>query len=134
MFDRTRHLLHVAGSLLRERRKTKSRSPEWPRVRAQFLHLHPNCAACSSTVRLQVHHQYPFHLDPTKELDPTNLITLCMATRECHLLVGHLDDWEDYNPQVVADADHARSTPTYFTALQQRAAQLRAVRAAQAKH
>jgi len=47
----------------------------------------------------------PFHLHPELELDPTNLITLCMQPgQECHLYVGHGDSWKAYNPDVKQDA------------------------------
>lgn len=78
------------------------RSPAWPRVRATHLALHPCCAACGSRRKLEVHHVEPVHLAPARELDPTNLMTLC---RRCHKLVGHLDSWTSYNPDAPEDAD-----------------------------
>lgn len=68
----------------------------------------PACMACGHRGRgLQVHHIKPFHLHPNLELDPNNLITLCeIKGREHHLLLGHLDDWESYNPNVRADVKH----------------------------
>ncbi len=36
------------------------------------------------------------------ELDPRNLITLCVHhDSEHHVLLGHLDDYESYNPHVL---------------------------------
>lgn len=46
------------------------------------------------------HHVVPVHIDPTRELDPANLITLCPPH---HLLFGHLMLWEAYNSEVVKD-------------------------------
>jgi len=49
---------------------------------------------------------FPFHFvvlcgRPDLELDPRNLITLCTEPKfEHHLLLGHLDDFESYNPDV----------------------------------
>ncbi len=82
------------------------RSSEWPKVRAQHLALHPTCAACGSAHdKMEVHHKLPFHLDPSKELDPNNLITLCEhPSHICHLIFGHLLDFRSYNPQVEQDA------------------------------
>lgn len=83
----------------------KDRSPEWPRVAHEHLSIEPACVACGHKGRgLQVHHIKPFHLYPELELDPHNLITLCeIKGRDHHLLLGHLDNWESYNPNVHTD-------------------------------
>jgi hypothetical protein len=60
---------------------------------------------------LQVHHILPFHLNPQLELDPSNLITLCMGKLECHLIIGHGGDYKDYNPSVVKHAELCRLKP-----------------------
>lgn len=49
---------------------------------------------------MQVHHVDPYHLDPAKELDPANLISLCMGPLECHVRIGHGDDFKAYFPDV----------------------------------
>jgi hypothetical protein len=81
------------------------RSPEWPAVAHPHLLKEPACRACGHRGQgLQVHHIKPFHLHPDLELDPNNLITLCeLKGRDHHLLLGHLDDWESYNPNVRQD-------------------------------
>jgi 5-methylcytosine-specific restriction endonuclease McrA len=87
------------------RKHGHERSPEWPRVAHEHLSIEPACAACGHRGQgLQVHHIKPFHLFPELELDPNNLITLCeLKGRDHHLLLGHLDDWESYNPNVRRD-------------------------------
>lgn len=81
------------------------RSPHWPHVRAVWLHTHPTCAACGGTEALEVHHKQPFHLNPARELDPTNFITLCECPgSDHHLHFGHLGDWKSYNQDVETDA------------------------------
>lgn len=89
------------------------RSPQWPAVRAAHLRKEPTCRACGGKLHLEVHHIEPFHLhqvDPARfpvdrELDQTNLITLCeSATHNCHLWVGHLGLWASWNTDVRADA------------------------------
>lgn len=83
----------------------KKRSPEWRKVRRGFLKLHPVCAACGGNKKLEVHHVVPFHIDPSKELDETNLITLCEKKgHDCHFHFGHLLDWESFNSNVRDDA------------------------------
>jgi hypothetical protein len=98
------HDKRLESSLQREEKKRTGRSPGWHRVEHAFVTSHPNCAACGGTEHLQVHHIMPFHLHPELELDPSNLITLCMGPSECHVLIGHGDNFRAYNPNVVADA------------------------------
>ncbi len=79
------------------------RSPKWPKVAAAFL-KGKRCACCGKTIRLNAHHKKPFHLFPELELDPNNLMALCVGTFACHLLIGHLGSWKSYNETAVEDA------------------------------
>lgn len=92
--------LKLLGSLVRERAKTKQRSPKWAAFRDRILAEQPACAACGGKWLRQVHHVQPFHLFPAAELESTNVIVLCMGTRECHVRIGHGDDFKAWNPQV----------------------------------
>jgi 5-methylcytosine-specific restriction endonuclease McrA len=78
------------------------RSSKWPEVRKKWLETNNSCAACGCKNNLQIHHCIPFHLDRSKELDPTNFITLCEGKggREDHLMIGHLGNWKSINPDV----------------------------------
>ena len=78
------------------------RSSQWPKVERAFLVENPCCKVCDSRKYLNVHHIFPYHLFPEKELITTNLITLCRAHHE---LFGHLDDWKAYNPTVQEDSE-----------------------------
>jgi len=104
------HAIKVKGSELREVIKSKKRSPHWDEVRDNFIEENPRCAACGSIKKLQVHHIVPFSHEPEKELDPTNLIVLCMDTNECHLVIGHGGSFMFYNPEVVDDAQGAKAS------------------------
>lgn len=77
------------------------RSPKWSSVRKQHLDTQPNCAACGRDKKLEVHHIEPVHLNPERELDPSNLITLC--DNPCHILFGHLMDYKSWNKEVIYD-------------------------------
>jgi len=79
-----------------------ARSPKWSSVRKAFLRDNPSCAACGSTKTLEVHHIEPVHLNPDRELDSSNLITLC--DKYCHFAIGHLMNYKSYNPNVIIDA------------------------------
>jgi hypothetical protein len=81
----------------------EGRSPQWPRVRREHLATNPSCAACGTSKGVEVHHVIPFSHDPSLELDPGNLLTLC-EPRGCHLRIGHNFDWRAMNPHAVADA------------------------------
>lgn len=83
----------------------EGRSSKWPRVRADYLKAHPFCAACGGTSDLEVHHVTPFRVDPSRELDAANLITLCESPeRLCHFRDGHLFDFRSFNPTARQDA------------------------------
>lgn len=98
-----------------ERQHTESRSSHWPKVRAAHLAKHPTCEACGAKAKpnkaLQAHHIIPFHNDPAKELDPDNLITLCIdgvGHCDCHLLIGHAGNFKCHNENVLRDAKRFR--------------------------
>ena len=106
------------------------RSGHWHTVEEEFRSAHPTCETCSGDVNLQVHHRFDFHEAillgrPDMELDPRNLITLCMdPDLQHHLLLGHLDDYRSYNPNVADDvatfatmsAERIRSSPNWQAA------------------
>lgn len=97
------------------------RSSQWPKIEHAFRASHPTCAACGGTEKLQVHHKQPFHLFPALELDPNNLITLCMGPNDCHLLIGHGDNFKMWNPNVEKDAAEALANPSERTLIVERA-------------
>lgn len=81
------------------------RSPHWHTFEKHWLEKHGTCEACDGTKKLQVHHEVPFHKDPSKELDPTNVLTLCEDGKtNCHLHIGHNGNFRNDNPNVRKDA------------------------------
>ena len=102
----------------------KPRSPEWPKVEHAHLKVFPTCAACDSSKKLNVHHIKPFHLFPELELEPTNLITLCMD-KDCHILLGHGDNFKAYNPNVIADVATVKANINLLTETAEKAKQNR---------
>jgi 5-methylcytosine-specific restriction protein A len=89
----------------------QKRSSHWPVVEHKHLQQHPSCAVCGKRQHIQVHHIIPFHSHPELELDPANLITLCMGLKQCHLKIGHGGSFKMYNPHVVGDAMKLRQQP-----------------------
>jgi 5-methylcytosine-specific restriction endonuclease McrA len=80
------------------------RSPKWSTVRKEHLKDNNYCAACGRTSKLEVHHIEPVHMNPDRELDISNLITLCDSP--CHLLFGHLMNYQSWNKSVIEDCDY----------------------------
>jgi hypothetical protein len=100
-------MLHQAADAAILQKFQLARSPAWPDVEHAFRAAHPHCAACGETIMLNVHHIFPFHYvvlcgRPDLELDFRNLLTACVRP-DClhHLELGHLDDFESYNPAVL---------------------------------
>jgi hypothetical protein len=93
------------------------RSSQWPKVRRQHLQLQPLCQICGTSDKVEVHHIVPFSVDPSLELQPSNLISLCESKQPgliCHLTVGHLGNYKDVNANVVADC---QALSGFFTKL-----------------
>ena len=99
-------LKHVKDVIQGKATVGQKRSSKWPTVRKHHLEAHPTCAVCGGTKKLEVHHKAAFSDHPELELEPSNLITLCEASKSCnhHLFVGHLGDYKKINPDVVEDA------------------------------
>lgn len=86
------------------------RSPKWNEVRDAYLNKYPKCIVCGTTEKIQIHHIFPFHFcvstgRPDLELDDRNFMPLCEneLKQNHHLLIGHLDNFESYNPDVKKD-------------------------------
>lgn len=91
-----------AGLAWLHSRPTEGRSSQWHSVRAEHLSKYPTCAACGGKDGLEVHHIEPYHINPQKELDPANLLTLCEnQSKLCHLTFGHAGFWRGWVPEVV---------------------------------
>ena len=84
-----------------------ARSSQWPKVRAEHLAKYPNCAVCGGKEMIECHHKQPFHLFPERELDESNLISLC-SKRNCHLIFGHYFNFKKFNPNVDKEAKEWR--------------------------
>ena len=88
----------------------EGRSNKWSGVRKKHLSKESCCAACDADRELEVHHVVPFDIDPARELDASNLITLC---RYCHLVIAHLRDFRIYNQNLLLDINVFRMNRQY---------------------
>ena len=92
---------HLVVSHFRGAIVGKKRSSKWSSLQKDFLEKNPECEICGTRKNLQVHHKKPFHLYPELELEESNLVTLCMDKRECHLRIAHGSSWRSYSPKLV---------------------------------
>lgn len=98
-----KHILNKVKAATRDIHNPTERSHLWPKIQHEHLAQFPTCASCGSGKKVQVHHKKPFHLHPELELNPDNLISLCMDN-DCHILIGHGSNFKAYNPDVVNDS------------------------------
>lgn len=111
----------LVGDILKGR-PLKFRSPKWHTVEKRCVARDGGrCKWCGSTVKPQGHHKKPYHLNPEDELDPNNVITLCMdPINECHLRQGHRSNehpygnWKDFNPNIQKECDDKNFTQDSF--------------------
>ena len=92
--------------------KKVKRSSKWRKVRKIHLKDNPRCAVCGLKTKVEVHHAVPFSVDPTLELEPKNLITLCENKKwgiNCHLLVGHRSNYRNFNPSIKTTIAYMRA-------------------------
>jgi hypothetical protein len=78
--------------------KLRDNSARWKRLRAAHLKKEPCCAVCGRSKNVEVHHVVPVAVDETRQLDPHNLITLCVTP--CHFMFGHFFCYHCYNKNV----------------------------------
>ena len=76
------------------------RSSKWPAWLKAFL-KGKVCIACGQREGLTGHHVVPYHEDPSRELDPTNVEPICGD--RCHIVHGHFNDFSLSNPTVRED-------------------------------
>jgi hypothetical protein len=66
------------------------RSAHWPAFLKQFLAAHPDCFGCGRKA-VTGHHDVPFHVEPARELDESNILAVCLP---CHFVLCHAGDWK----------------------------------------
>lgn len=114
MLKTIKHGINLIRHHLRDVGVSAKRSTHWPTVEKHFLEAHPTCAACGGTERLNIHHIKPFHIFPELELDPNNLITLCMSEKEDHLKIGHGGSFRAWNENVKNNAAEVLADPSKY--------------------
>lgn len=87
----------------------KVRSPKWAAFCKECIAASPVCQVCGNkTLKALVgHHRKPFHLFPELELSKDNVAIVCEngpGHMNCHLIVGHTGNFQQYNPDFDQDA------------------------------
>ena len=78
----------------------------WQRCKREFFKVVPKeCACCSNKKKIHVHHIKPRHCYPALALVMSNLIALCA---DCHLRIGHLGSYFNYNAAIEDVAMYVR--------------------------
>ena len=90
------------------------RSGKWRALEKKFLAQHNACEVCGTSKHLQVHHIKPFHLYPELELEESNLIVVCMDSKECHLRIGHGGNFKDFCPEIKKYAQEIKNKEKTF--------------------
>lgn len=80
---------------------SQGRSSKWPALERKFLKEHPECVICGRPAKI-VHHCVPVSWDPSKELDESNLRSICCESE--HRLIAHLNCYTSYNSRFDSDA------------------------------
>lgn len=111
--------LNLAASKFRTVLYKKKRSSKWASVEKKFIKNHPQCEVCGTTKHLQVHHIKPFHLYPELELEESNLIVVCMDSKECHLRIAHGGNFREYCPEIKKYAQEIKSKEKTFEEIYQ---------------
>lgn len=78
-----------AGPIVPPMPDIHARSSRWPAFLHELLIKHPACMGCGRKAATG-HHEIPFHVDPTKELVESNILTVCVP---CHFVICHAGDW-----------------------------------------
>ncbi len=86
--------------------KRLTRSSKWPSFIKKIKKEVGRCAVCAKRKGLEGHHIRPFHIYPDLELNPDNITILC---RRHHFILGHLEYWKSYNPQMAETISYFRS-------------------------
>jgi 5-methylcytosine-specific restriction endonuclease McrA len=75
---------------------------KWLDVQRKYKRHNPKCEICGTTANIEVHHIVPVSENPSLEFEPSNLISLCRKGRNCHLVHGHLGNFNKSNPNILS--------------------------------
>jgi len=73
----------------------------WLDVQRKHKRHNPKCAVCGVDNNIEVHHIVPVSVNSSLEFVESNLISLCRKGRNCHLIHGHLGNFNKSNPDIL---------------------------------
>ena len=74
---------------------------KWLDIQRKFRRENPLCAVCGSDTNIEVHHIIPVNVNESLCFEESNLISLCRKYKNCHLVHGHLGNFNNYNPNIL---------------------------------
>jgi 5-methylcytosine-specific restriction endonuclease McrA len=78
-----------------------SNKRKWLDIQRKHKRHNPRCAICGTNANIEVHHIVSISEDISKEFEESNLISLCRKGRNCHLVFGHLGNFQKSNPNIL---------------------------------
>ncbi len=95
------NLKDIGAIIVPNKKKTHvSDKRKWLDVQRKYKRHNPKCEICGTTANIEVHHIMPVSIEPNKEFDENNLMSLCRKGKNCHLVHGHLGNYNKFNPNV----------------------------------
>lgn len=75
---------------------------KWLDVKNKHLRHNNQCIICGTNHFLEVHHIKPINKFPELAYEPSNLVTLCRKGKNCHLVHGHLGNFNNHNQNILS--------------------------------
>lgn len=75
---------------------------KWLDVKNLHLRHNKKCIVCGSEFFLEVHHIKPVGKYPELSYEPSNLVALCRKGNNCHLVHGHLGNFNNHNENILS--------------------------------
>jgi len=94
-------------TLFQDRTFGAIRNSAWPKLRDWYFRKNPFCEVCGKRAK-EIHHIVPVHIDNSKELEISNLISLC---RRHHFEIGHFFNFRSYNKDIKEWVDKIKNKP-----------------------
>lgn len=74
---------------------------KWLDIQRKFLRHNKKCAVCGTENHIEIHHIIPVNIAPHLMFEESNLISLCRKGKNCHLIHGHLGNFNNFNPNIL---------------------------------
>jgi len=86
----------------KKKRKKMLDKRKWLDTKNKHLRHNRVCVVCGEKNHLEVHHIKPIAQFPELAYEESNLVTLCRRGNNCHLVHGHLGNFNKHNPNILS--------------------------------